>query len=449
MEELSYSLHLGNDKNKSKKSRRSSKTIKTGTTSLNNNAIQNHQQLSKVDKHNLRKYDEEQELIYTIKGTSSIVEDTKNLYLELFEDARKKYNNKQTRNDRKIENYFNHISNDNKRDLACEIIIELGDMDFWTDKDDKFTHKMIEVYKEQILYLEEVVPNFKIANATIHFDESSPHLHIVGVPFKDGMKNGMEKQVGKSDVFTKVSLVNIQDKMREYCISSFNRIYNFNYSLKDKEEGRNIDINVANMNEYKKFKREQEKYKKEFKELNSKADELQNKSSEINNIMDSLKPTLMNKNNYTISSDDVDKIKKYIEQTNDTTSNLRDANDINIILKKYENDLREHFNEVRNLNKKIKNRDERIEGLENRLEFANDTIDMLEDKVSKLQETLNYFKELWKKFIEFLQDKFFSSNRYDDLIDELHDEEIIDDDDLEVIQNEFSSNYSKDDDLER
>ena len=449
MEELSYSLHLGNDKNKSKKSRRSSKTTKTGTTSLNNNAIQNHQQLSKVDKHNLRKYDEEQELIYTIKGTSSIVEDTKNLYLELFEDARKKYNNKQTRNDRKIENYFNHISNDNKRDLACEIIIELGDMDFWTDKDDKFTHKMIEVYKEQILDLEEVVPNFKIANATIHFDESSPHLHIVGVPFKDGMKNGMEKQVGKSDVFTKVSLVNIQDKMREYCISSFNRIYNFNYSLKDKEEGRNIDINVANMNEYKKFKREQEKYKKELKELNSKADELQNKSSEINNIMDSLKPTLMNKNNYTISSDDVDKIKKYIEQTNDTTSNLRDANDINIILKKYENDLREHFNEVRNLNKKIKNRDERIEGLENRLEFANDTIDMLEDKVSKLQETLNYFKELWKKFIEFLQDKFFSSNRYDDLIDELHDEEIIDDDDLEVIQNEFSSNYSKDDDLER
>ena len=86
--------------------------------------------------------------------------------------------------------------------------------------------------------------------------------------------------------------------------------------------------------------------------------------------------------------------------------------------------------------------------LENRLEFAEDTIDMLEDKVDKLQETLNYFKELWNKFIKFLQDKFFSSNKYDDLIDELHEEEIIDDD-LEIIQNEFSSNYSKDDDLER
>ena len=41
----------------------------------------------------------------------------------------------------------------------------------------------------------------------------------------------------------------------------------------------------------------------------------------------------MNKNNYSISSDEVDKIKNYIEQTNYTTSNLREANDINIVLK--------------------------------------------------------------------------------------------------------------------
>ncbi len=445
-EELSYSLHLSNDKNKSKKARRSVKNTETGTTSLSNNAIQNHQQLSKVDKHNLRKYDEKQELIWTIKGTSSIVEDTKNLYLDLFEDARIKYNEKQTRNDRKIENYFNHISNDNKRDLACEIIIELGDMDFWIDKDDKFKHKMTEVFKEQIIDLEEVVPNFKIANAT-HYDESSPHLHIVGVPFKDGMKNGMEKQVGKSDVFNKISLTNIQDKMREYCINSFNRIYHLNYTLKAKEDGRNVDINVANMNEYKKFKREQEKYKKQLKELNNKADELQNKSNEINDIIDNLKPTLINKNNYSISSNEVDKIKKYIEQTNDTTSNLRDSNDINIVLQKYEDDLREHSNEVRNLKKKIKTRDDRIEELEYNLNDANDTIYELEDKVSKLEETLNYFKELWNKFIKFLQDKFFSSNKYDEVINDLYNEDIIDDSELDIIQN--NKNIDISDDLER
>lgn len=416
MQELSYSLHLSNDKNKSKKARRSAKNTETGTTSLSNNAIQNHQQLSKVDKHNLRKYDDDKELICTIKGTSSVVEDTKNLYLELFEDARIKYNEKQKRNDRKIENYFNHISNDNKRDLACEIIIEIGDMDFWVDKDDKYKKKMDEVFKEQIKDLEEVVPNFKISNATIHYDESSPHLHIVGVPFKVGMKNGMEMQVGKFDVFTKVSLKNVQDKMREYCINSFNRIYNVNYTLKEKEEGRNIDINVANMNEYKKFKREQEKYKKQLKELNNKTDEIQNKSNEINNIIDSLKPTLINKNNFTISSEDIEKIKDYIEQTNDTTSNLRDANSINVILKKYEDDMREHSNEVRNLKKRIKTRDDRI--------------DELEDKITALESALDYFKKLWEKFIKFLQDKFFSTNKYDDIINELYSEEILNDNDV-------------------
>ena len=94
MQELSYSLHLSNDKNKTKRARQFAKNNTNSSTAFNNNAIQNHQQLSKVDKHNLRKYDEEQELISIIKGTSSIVEDTKNLYLDLFEDAKIKYNKK-------------------------------------------------------------------------------------------------------------------------------------------------------------------------------------------------------------------------------------------------------------------------------------------------------------------------------------------------------------------
>ena len=102
MEELAYSLHLSNDKNKTKRARQYAKKSINGSTSFSNNAIQNFQQLSKADKHNLRKYDNDQELICTIKGTSSIVEDTKKLYLDLFENAKNKYNEKQKRNDMKI-----------------------------------------------------------------------------------------------------------------------------------------------------------------------------------------------------------------------------------------------------------------------------------------------------------------------------------------------------------
>ena len=146
--ELSYSFHLGNDKNKTARAKEQARKNNSNTTSYSNNAIQNLQQLSKADKHNLRKYDDNNNLIMTIKGTSSLVEDTKNLYYELFNESLEKYNEKQTRTDRKIDDYFYHISNDKEHDLACEIIIELGDLDYWSDKSLNEQYKMNEVFKE-------------------------------------------------------------------------------------------------------------------------------------------------------------------------------------------------------------------------------------------------------------------------------------------------------------
>ena len=192
-ENLSYSFHIGNDKNKTTKAKQ---LAKYKPTNFNNNAIQNGIQLSKVNHHNLRVYENNQELIYTIKGSNDIVQDTKDLYIELFDEAKINYNNKQTRDDRKIDNYFNKIANDNKHDLAVEIIIELGDMHYWEDKTMEEKYKMVDVFKSQVKDLEKLVPTFKVANATIHFYEHSPHMHIVGVPFKDNCKTGMSKQVG-------------------------------------------------------------------------------------------------------------------------------------------------------------------------------------------------------------------------------------------------------------
>ena len=73
----------------------------------------------------------------------------------------------------------------------------------------------------------------------------------------------MEVQVGKSDVFTTDSLRNIQDKMREYCINTFNKVYDLNNSLKIKEEGRNQDINVKNMTNYRELKKRVKKRTRE------------------------------------------------------------------------------------------------------------------------------------------------------------------------------------------
>ena len=73
-ENLSYSFHIGNDKNKTTKAKQ---LAKDKPTNFNNNAIQNGIQLSKVNHHNLRVYEHNQELIYTIKGSNDIVKDTK------------------------------------------------------------------------------------------------------------------------------------------------------------------------------------------------------------------------------------------------------------------------------------------------------------------------------------------------------------------------------------
>ena len=250
MSELAYSLHLGSDKNRKNVSRAKAKSNASGTTSLSNNAIQNARQLSRVDKHNYRKYDDKQHLIEIVRGTTSLYSDVQKLYKDEFKEARLEYNSKQTRDDRKIDDYFKKISDNSKNDLACEIIIELGDKKYWDTKDDKFKHKMSNVYKEQVKDLETLIPNFKVASAIIHYDETSPHMHIVGVPIKYKSKNGMSKQVGKSDVFTKTKLIELQDKMRTLCIASFNKEYGLNNILKTKQKGRNKDINVKDMGNY-------------------------------------------------------------------------------------------------------------------------------------------------------------------------------------------------------
>lgn len=106
MSTLSYSLHLGSDKNRKPSSRNMAKSNASGSTSLSNNAIQNARGLSRVDKHNYRKYDNNTELIEIIRGTSSLYDDVKKLYEKEFKEAVDEYNSRQTRDDRKITDYF-------------------------------------------------------------------------------------------------------------------------------------------------------------------------------------------------------------------------------------------------------------------------------------------------------------------------------------------------------
>lgn len=436
-EGLSYSFHLGSDKNKKANVRNKAKENASGTTSLSNNAIQNIKQLGKVNHHNLRKYDNRLELINTIKGTNDIINDVKDLYLELFEEAKLEYNNKQKRNDRKIENYFDKISNDTKHDLACEIIIELGDMKYWENKSQKDKLQMVDVFKEQIIDLEKVVPNFKVANATIHFDESSPHLHIIGVPYKDNCKTGLSRQVGKSDVFTKESLTIIQDKMRIYCINSFNKVYSLKEELKEKQQGRNRDINVKDMGNYQRMKKQLNQDKDKLDKANKKSLELDNKSNDIKEQINNLKISKLNKYNLILSKEDKEKLIKYIDEVDKTNNDFKSIQKLSITLNDVDTELKENKKNIAKLEKENYKLKQTIEDLNYQINEDKKEISKLKFTINNLKQTISYWKDKFDKLISFLHSKIHNwydkDDKYLNVINDMYKDEVLDDEDIENI----------------
>ena len=435
-QELEYSFHLGSDKNKSKLAKKVSKGNASETTSLSNNAIQNANDLSRVNKHNLRDYDNQRELIRTIYGTNDIVNDVKQVYLDEFEKARLEYNQKQTREDRKIEDYFKKVCN-SQNDIACEIIIELGDMDFWNDKNNEYRLKMIDVYNEQVKELIKIVPTFKIANATIHFDETSPHMHVVGIPVIKNCKRGMKKQVGKSQVFTKTSLTEIQDKMRNACIKSYNKFYEVDIRLKEKQKGRNQDINVNEMENYRKIKKQLEKKEQKLEKANKQTKKLDTDSANINEILDNLKPTLMNKNNMVISNEDIQKIKNFTKDVKDTNKTVRSVNDLNMAIRDFEHSAFEILQENRSLKYQLELKDNEIDNLKSELSTKDKIIGKLRAEKDKLKEEVNKFKRFWCSLMKQFQNKigFEKNEHYKYVSDDLYKNGIFDDNDNEIANN--------------
>ena len=448
MSELAYSLHLGSDKNRKNVSRARAKTNASGTTSLSNNAIQNARGLSRVDKHNYRKYDNNQNLIEIIRGTTSLYDDVKKLYLEEFEEARLEYNSKQTRDDRKIDNYFKKISDNSKNDLACEIIIELGDKKYWDTKDDNFKYKMSNVYKEQVKDLETLIPNFKVASAIIHYDETSPHMHIVGVPIKYKNKNGMSKQVGKSDVFTKTKLIELQDKMRTLCIASFNKEYGLNNILKKKEKGRNKDINVKDMTNYQAMKEELNKNKETLEIASKKSYALNKTTNDIKDTINNLKKAPIVKNTYTISESDRNKIIEYVDKVQDTNKDFKKTEMLSVTLNNVDTELQENREKIKILTENNDALNIKVKSLEKKIDKQKDEIEELKEDNSKLKRTVNYFENLFNKLVNFIKKRIFGKEKdredYMYFSKELYEHGIFSEETIEDIREDY--HYSKEHD---
>ena len=121
-------------------------------------------------------------------------ENIKKVYHELFDDALKKYNDKQTRADRKIENYYEKIRNSKQEKPFHELILQIGDKENMSAESEK-GELARQILDEYYRGFQERNPQLKVFSAHLHMDEATPHLHIDFVPFTTGSKRGLDTRV--------------------------------------------------------------------------------------------------------------------------------------------------------------------------------------------------------------------------------------------------------------
>ena len=448
MEELSYSFHIGSDKNKKNSVRLTSKNNVSGTNSMSNNAIQNAKQLSTADKHNYRKYDNRQDEIVVIKGTTSLYNDVLRFYKNEFEEARLEYNNKQTRDDRKIDDYFKKISNNSKSDLAVQIIIELGNKKFWDTKSMTYKHKMTNVFIKQVDDLELLLPNFKICSAIIHYDETSPHLHIVGIPIKYNCKTGMSMQVGKTDVFTRNSLKELQDKMRILCIEEYNKEYNLDATLKKKLKGRNKDIHVSDMINYQDTKDLIKKNQKNLEIINNNSIELDKDTINIKDKILNLKKASLKKDTYLLSNEDKKILENYIDKIDKTNNEYKKINGLSSSLNSLNQTIKEDKKAIKVLTENNKALELRVKNLTFKTENQEELISDLKQDNFNLKYRLQQLEEFFKKLVNLFKrmiKKDSKKESYLEVLEDMHNNRIISDNTIDDILNNKNTIKEKDD----
>lgn len=367
--EMSISFHIGSKKN----------------------AIPNLKKLKAIFIHNLRRYEKSNnpdldlnlsKYNVILKGTKNLVEDVKKLYKTEFDEAVYNYNEKQQREDRKILNYLSKIEEDKQKNIATEIILQIGDKEDWQNIDFKDKQKMADVFKNSLEVLEK--QGFKVANATLHLDETSPHLHVIGVPIGTDFKKGLEKQVSSKSVFSIGKLDKLREKIEKTLIEDFNKVYNVNV---EKKQEKGLIEEHLNITDYKQIKpvldelvklvdknialeQIKEENKKKDKQKLGKEEELKNKAKEI--------------------AEAEEKVKELTEKNKKMETDLiSNKNKLDNIKKEKEQKDREIELEFKNLFEKkqeIENKKKEIEAKEKELEELEAKEKELENKKKELEE---------------------------------------------------------------
>lgn len=120
--------------------------------------------------------------------------DIKKVYHELFDEAKERYNAKQKRSDRKIDNYYEKIRQSKQEKLFHEVIFQIGNKDDMNAKSEegKLAREILIDFMKDF---QKRNPNLCVFSAHLHMDEETPHIHIDFVPFIRGSKRGLDTRV--------------------------------------------------------------------------------------------------------------------------------------------------------------------------------------------------------------------------------------------------------------
>ena len=145
--------------------------------------------------HNSRKFKAENiDAERTSQNITYCNEPIKQVYHNLFDDALQRYNDKQKRADRRIDDYYEKIRTGKQEKLFHEVILQIGNKDNMAaiSEDGQLAAKVLDEYMQSF---QQRNPNMRVFSAHLHMDEATPHLHIDFVPFATGSKRGLDTRV--------------------------------------------------------------------------------------------------------------------------------------------------------------------------------------------------------------------------------------------------------------
>ncbi|MED3275671.1 plasmid recombination enzyme [Bacillus thuringiensis serovar silo] len=327
-----------------------------------------------------------------------VQKDVKKLYQEEFGEVLEKYNVKQKRNDRKIDDYYKHIQSSKKTSLQQEMIVQVGDVKDFNYRADY--EKANEILLEWFQDFEKRNPNLKVYNAVIHNDEASPHMHVNFVPVASGYKRGLEKQVAfdKAIMQQDVTLDKTRpfDDWREKEVRSLEKIL--------QEHG--IERKLVGSNEYKDVNEYKEKKDLE-REIRWLEREVANKKDELVKVNEHVPEKKMNlrskkkeiktevKTKFIGKPEIIEKETGNYVYTPKQVTYLEDLVSAAVIVKKDYERLQKTdlVQENKNLREDVYQKTKENEELQKELVSASFEISSLKDDISTLTERVSVLKE--------------------------------------------------------